>query len=177
MLQTFAEFWVVFCFIVWRHSSCPYYNSFRTTCALAWRRAPVVCYCVFSVTSHRHGNNFLVGASCAGTQLGVRIVQLLPLIVSASQFSISCLIYTVKCTDWATDSPGAMLKVGWRHYSPEGASYEGIFHWKHIRLIYHDCGLAFLLKRNHLRKNQQTSQQTWSPTQLITRATSTTYKH
>ena len=68
-------FWVTFCFIFWNNSSCPYYNSFRTTIALACRRAKIVCLCVLSVTSYRHGNNVLAGAFCAGSHLGVRIVQ------------------------------------------------------------------------------------------------------
>jgi hypothetical protein len=32
--------------------------------------------------------------------------------------SVSCLLYTAKCVDWATDSPAAVMKDRWRPYSP-----------------------------------------------------------
>jgi len=76
------QFWAIFCFIAWRHTSQPYYNSFRTSCALTCRRAKIVGIGSFQLghntSSHCHGNNDLAGSSCGGSNLGVRIVQSLP---------------------------------------------------------------------------------------------------
>jgi hypothetical protein len=39
-------------------------------------------------------------------------------VMDSVSVTVRCLVYTVKCADWATDSPAAMLKDRWRHYSP-----------------------------------------------------------
>jgi len=69
-------------------------------------------------------------------------------IVLVSRLSVSCLIYMVKCADWATVSPAAMLKSRWRHCSPEDAfNIQNIFvifslfqftHW--LSLSPSECG-------------------------------------